>query len=121
MIYPKEFPHPYIAGVCATEVMIRQREKQEAEVMQTIMIVGVYIWGAMYTAGVFVAALAFGNHNAVFLAILSAGAAYAAQFAGALAFDPNGPIKAAWYANLVATAVAVISGAAAGIVLYLGA
>ena len=90
--------------------------------MQALMIIGVYVWGALYTAGVFVAALYSGNHVALYLALWSAGAAYAAQFAGALACDEASTIRQeAWYANLALTAVAVLSGAAAGISLVVGA
>lgn len=89
--------------------------------MQALMIVGVYIWGALYTAGVFVAALSLGNHAAMYLALASAGAAYAAQFAGALVFDQHNPIMPAWYVNVACTVVAVIAGAAAGISLIAGA
>lgn len=89
--------------------------------MQALMIVGVYIWGALYTAGVFVAALSLGNHAAMYLALVSAGAAYAAQFAGALVFDQQNPIMVAWYVNVACTMGSVVAGAAAGLSLIVGA
>lgn len=85
------------------------------------MIIGVYVWGALYTTGVFVASLYLGNHAALYLALLSAGAAYAAQFAAALVYDQHNPIMQAWYANLAFTAIAVLSGVAAGLTLISGA
>lgn len=89
--------------------------------MQALMIVGVYIWGALYTAGVFVAALSLGNHAAMYLALVSAGAAYAAQFAGAIVYDQYNPIMKAWYANVAFTFIAVIAGIAAGVSVIVGA
>jgi len=88
--------------------------------MQNIMIIGVYLWGAMYTAGVFTAALATGDHFALVAALVSAGCAYAAQFAGALVYDQYNPIMQAWYANVAFTFVSVAAGLAAGISILIG-
>lgn len=88
--------------------------------MQNTMIIGVYLWGALYTTGIFVAGLMFGNHAALYLALVSAGAAYLAQFAGALVFnDP--PISQAWAANAGFTLVAILAGIGAGVALIIGA
>lgn len=43
---------------------------------------GVYLYGALYLVGVFVAGLAYGNRAAVFLSISAAGVVYLAQVAG---------------------------------------
>lgn len=88
--------------------------------MQNLMVIGVYIWGALYTAGIFVAALSFGSHVALYLALVSAGAAYIAQFAGVWAMEPH-PVEQAWYVNGAATAVSVLAGVAAGVSLIVGA
>lgn len=88
--------------------------------MQSIMIIGVYMWGAMYTAGVFVAALSLGNHATLYLALVSAGFAYLAQFAGAYATGDT-PSLTAWKANVVLTCIAAGAGIAAGVTLIIGA
>lgn len=87
--------------------------------MQPLMIIGVYLWGALYTAGVFVAALSLGNHTAMFLALLSAGSAYLAQFSAALAYDQT-PLHGAWQINAGATVISICSGVAAGFALLIG-
>jgi hypothetical protein len=88
--------------------------------MQALMIIGVYIWGALYTAGVFVAALSLGNHIALYLSLVSAGAAYVAQFAGAIACDPQNPSREFGYVNSAFTAVSAAVGVIAGLCLIIG-
>ena len=89
--------------------------------MQALMIIGVYIWGAMYTAGVFVAALWLGNHTALYLALVSAGAAYVAQLTGAIACDPQSPSPEARYVNIAFVVASIAAGVIAGLSLIVGA
>lgn len=115
-------------NMCATEAAIRTNEEFERlasptaprmeNTMQNIMIIGVYIWGAMYTAGVFVASLEWGNRTAALLAIASAGIAYLCQFVGAIAQDG---VTAAHKASLALCALSVLLGLAAGVALIIGA
>lgn len=50
-----------------------------------IMIIGVYLWGALYVAGVFVASIAWHDEAATIAILTSAGLAYICQVMNALA------------------------------------
>jgi len=86
--------------------------------MKTIAIVGVYIWGALYAAGVFTAGMIWGDRIAVYIVLGSAAAAYVSQFFTTLALDEELPYEArkrCWAAGLAATGVSVLAAAIAGI------
>lgn len=88
--------------------------------MQNMMIAGVLVYGALYTAGVFVAGLMWGNHLAVILALITAGLAYLAQVGGVSATSES-PSLNAWYVNVTCMCLSVLVAVAAGITLILGA
>lgn len=86
--------------------------------MKTIAIVGVYIWGALYAAGVFTAGMIWGDRLAVYIVLGSAAAAYVSQFFTTLALDEELAYEArkrCWATGLVATGISVLSAAIAGI------
>ncbi len=88
--------------------------------MQNFMIVGTLLYGALYTAGIFTAALVLGNHPALCLALIAAGAAYISQAAGVMATAET-PSLNAWYTNVGFMAVSVLAGGAGGIAILIGA
>lgn len=91
--------------------------------MKIIAIVGVYIWGALYAAGVFTAALIWDDRIAVMSAITCAAAAYVSQFLMVLGLDEELPFdarKSVWYGSLIATAASILAGFVAGFHLMFG-
>lgn len=91
--------------------------------MKTIAIVGVYMWGALYAAGVFTAGMIWGDRVAVWCILGSAAAAYLSQFLTTLALDEGIPLDSkllCYRSALFAMAVSIIAGAVAGTLLVLG-
>ena len=78
---------------------------------------GAYLYGALYLAGVFVAALFLGNTSAALWAIAGAAASYVSQIV--TAFRIAGAVSGSL--SLVAWLVAACTGGIAGFFLIMGA
>lgn len=74
---------------------------------------GVYLYGALYLVGVFVAGVVYGHQGAAYLAIVTSGLTYISQTLGSLA--AAGFVSPA-VAN-TATIIAALSGVIAGMAL----
>lgn len=86
--------------------------------MSVVMIAGVYVWGALYAAGVFAAAIVWDRPASVAFALVGAAAAYVCQFFGALLATDMPQSRIVGLFALASCSVSVLAFCAAGTLLF---